>query len=109
MIYSCFDAEQGDYRVFEDDGARAINADLDVPKFSSPTKIGMPATEAGRQLPAGASQVGRSWSAQGIVVSCGKKRALGADLPTPSTTELVVLFTGAALGFLLLQYLRDER
>ena len=71
MLYSCFDAEQGDYRVYQDASGHPINGDLPVPQLGSDAgKLGVPAARAGRTLPMSAKYVGRSWNARGQLVQC---------------------------------------
>jgi hypothetical protein len=97
MFYSCFDAKRGDYRLFEDSRSLAVNADLPVPSLGPDVSgIGVPAIEAGRPLPSGAQEVGRTWRARGIIVNCGA--GLGAiDAETIEKWGPYVLIGGAAL------------
>jgi len=101
-MYSCFDAKSGLYRYFQDGEQRAINADLPVPTFRNETKLGVPATEAGRPLPSGAVPAGSGWRARGMIVQCGSGGSglsgLGDIGPGGSTAMgLVVLGVGALL------------
>jgi hypothetical protein len=71
MLYSCFDAKRALYRVYEDKRERPINGDLPVPSLPSDTgKIGVPAIEAARPFPGGATYRGDSWQPRGIIVRC---------------------------------------
>ena len=70
MIYSCFDAETGLYKYFEDSRTKPINADLPVPSFSTKTKLGIAAIDAARPLPSDARFKGTGWHARGIIVRC---------------------------------------
>lgn len=73
MIYSCFDPKAGLYDYFADSVQRPINADLPIPKLPAAAgKVGVPAIEAGRPMPADAKHVGRGWHAKGMVVVCGR-------------------------------------
>lgn len=79
MIYSCFDEARGIYRYFEDSETRAFNGDLPTPALGSAAgQVGVPAREAGRQLPSGARRVGEGWQARGTVVSCAERQGMGS-------------------------------
>ena len=70
MLYSRFEADRGDYAVFEDSVRHPLNGDFPVPALGPEiNQIGVPASEAGRPLPRGARFVGRSWHARGLVVA----------------------------------------
>jgi hypothetical protein len=105
VLYSCFDDQAGNYRVYEHRGERAVNDDLPVPKLPSDVSgIGVPAIEAGRPLPKGARYVGRSWQAKGIVVRCGGE--LGTleetlDKAFGRSLNLVSLSVSALVGYWL--------
>ena len=95
MRYSRFNAELGLYEVFEDTSTHALNGDFPVPRLGPDAgRIGIPATEAGRELPARAKRVGTSWHAKGLVVR-PRQPALGGlgDSDTLSTV-LTVGFIG---------------
>ena len=96
MIYSCFDAKSGLYRYFQDGDQRAINADLPVPSFRSSTKLGVPATEAGRPLPSGAVPAGSGWRARGMIVQCGSSAGFSGfgDIGTGGSAALGLLALG---------------
>lgn len=109
MIYSCFDPARGSYRYFEDSSTLPINADLPVPRFPAPAgKVGVPASEAGRPLPAGAKQVGTGWHARGIIVRCGGG-GLSAFGLEPGTLPTWVLPVGLAVGVGALWLVLRER
>lgn len=96
MIYSCFDPERGDYRLFEDDRTIPINSDLPVPSFGPDINgIGVPSMEAARPMPPGARSSGRSWHARGIIVNCGS--GLGSIDWSASSWQPYVVVGGAAL------------
>lgn len=78
MLYSRFNAGRGEYDVYEDSATHPLNGDFPVPRLASDVGgIGVPASEAGRRLPAGARRVGSSWHARGLVVSASGS-SLGA-------------------------------
>jgi len=97
--YSCFDPATGLYDYFQDGRTIPINADLPVPRLPAPTQIGVASIEAGRPLPNDAQHMGRGWSAQGMIVQCGRGPrggALGAlDFPG---VPMWALITGIAVG-----------
>jgi len=102
MNYSCFDERTGLYTYFSDHRTHAANGDLPVPKLGGlmAGQIGVPAREAGRDLPSGAKKVGTGWRAKGVVVDCGfaaKAAGLGglADL---AGANLLPFFGGALIG-----------
>lgn len=73
MIYSCFNEKLGQYEYFEDKRGHSLNGDLPVPSYLGGKvagKIGVPAREAGRPLPAGVRRVGTGFEARGMIVSC---------------------------------------
>lgn len=70
MLYSVFRAGRGVYDYYETPEQHAINADLPVPSLPLETnRVGVPAIEAARRLPAGARPVGSGWHARGVVAS----------------------------------------
>lgn len=84
MLYSCFDADRGIYRVFADENHRPVNGDLPVPKLPRDSgKVGVPSVDAARPLPYGVRELGESWNARGIVCSCDRRGALGAAPADP--------------------------
>lgn len=84
MIYSCFDQDSGHYHYFQDDLQIPVNGDLPVPVLPPIAgKIGVPALQAGRPLPAAAKHVGSGQMARGILVECGRSGSLSGD-STPS-------------------------
>jgi hypothetical protein len=99
MLYSRFDATRGLYDVFEDAVTRPVNADLPVPRLGAVVGgIGVPASEAGRPLPAGAKHVGESWHAKGLIVSPGQGGSL-SGMGSGSLTVLgVVIVAVSAVG-----------
>lgn len=82
MRYSCFDDASGVYRVFEDGHRVAVNGDLPIPRAGKEAgRVGIPAIEAGRDLPPQARYVGNSWLASGLVVRCGPQPLGAVDWP----------------------------
>ena len=103
MIYSCFDARSGLYRYFEDSASQPVNSDLPVPSFPRATKIGVPAIEAARALPAEARPAGSGWHARGIIVQCGIPTG-ASSFGSLSLSSQSMLFGAALLavgGYLL--------
>ena len=101
MLYSCFDPQTGLYNVFEDGKTHPVNGDLPVPQLSSASyagTVGTPSIEAGRSLPSGASMVGTSWNAKGLVVNCGANQASGLGEVGSSGSCLVSGLVGLAVG-----------
>lgn len=93
MIYSRFNDQRGLYDVFEDASTHALNGDLPVPPLGSVAgKVGVPATEAGRPLPANARRIGTSWQAKGMVV-----KSAGGSLGEMSQSELGKIVVPVAL------------
>lgn len=112
MIYSCFDAPSGLYRYFQDDKAQALNGDLPVPKFSSSviTKAGVPAVNAARPFPAGATYVGTGWAAKGMIVQCpGQGGGLSGLLDTSTWPSWWPYAAGAGAGVLAFFLFRRSR
>lgn len=69
MIYSSFDERAGLYRYYTDHREHPVNADLPVPSMPADAgRIGVPARECGRELPADARPAGSGWHARGLVV-----------------------------------------
>lgn len=107
MIYSCFDDKSGRYRYFEDGSQRAVNSDLPIPSLNGKaTKLGVPSTEAGRDLPLEAKPCGSGYRARGILVQCGPSssgRAMGSLFGDGSgNATLVAVAIGCAVtGFVL--------
>lgn len=108
MMYSCFDQNSGLYRYFQDDKQIPVNGDLPVPSYlkSRATKLGVPALEAGRPLPANARPVGRGAPARGMVVSCASPPASLSGLDMDTKTALVV---AGALGTAALLWYSDQQ
>lgn len=108
MMYSCFDQNSGLYRYFQDDKQIPVNGDLPVPTYlkSRATKLGVPALEAGRPLPANARPVGRGVPARGMVVSCANSPASLSGLDLDTKTALVV---AGALGTAALLWYSDQQ
>ena len=100
MLYSCFDQDRGDYRVYRDSSTRPINGDLPVPDMPADTgNIGVPTEDAARPFPSGAKYVGRSWRAQGMVVRCsgGALGNAGDFLSSVKPVHIAVVVGFAAL------------
>lgn len=99
MLYSRFDAARGEYAVYEDGAHHALNGDFPVPQLGAEiNSIGVPASEAGRRLPAGARYIGHSWHARGLVVNAapsalGMTQAELGDVVVP-----VALIAGTAVA-----------
>lgn len=102
MLYSCFDAPRGEYKVFEDEKTHPANGDLPVPRLSAlmAGSVGVPASDAGRPLPSDASYVGHAPNAQGLLVQCeGGVSGFGLDEYTRSQKIFaVVVLSLAAYG-----------
>jgi hypothetical protein len=104
MIYSRFNDGLGLYEVFEDGTTHALNDDFPVPRLGPDAgRVGVPATEAGRELPAAARRVGTSWHAKGLVV---RPRGAGAGLGEMTRAELgkyvvpvAIIVTGLLVAF----------
>jgi len=101
MLYSCFDAPRGEYKIFQDDSQRPANGDLPVPKLSSliAGTIGVPAIDAGRPLPSGAEYVGYAPNAHGMVVNCNLGMSGFGDMsPTVSKAIGIGILVLAVYG-----------
>ncbi len=107
MLYSCFDAPRGEYRVFEDTSTRAANSDLPVPKLTSLVagNVGVPAIDAGRPLPSDAKYVGHAPNAQGMVVQCDAGLSGFGELsPTVSRAIGISILVLAGYGLVKLVF-----
>lgn len=95
MRYSRFDATSGLYDVYDDGRGAPLNADLPVPQLGRIAgSIGSPASQSGRQLPAAARHVGKSWHPHGVIVTPAAGGALGAA--SDSVKAHPFLFAAAA-------------
>ena len=103
MIYSRFNAGLGLYEVFEDKTTHALNGDFPVPRLGRDAgSIGVPATEAGRELPGGARRVGTSWHARGLVVRAGGAGGLAGwsrDELGKVVVPVAIIVTGLVVAF----------
>jgi hypothetical protein len=100
MLYSCFDAPRGEYKVFEDKKTHPANGDLPVPSIKSliAGQVGVPAMDAGRPLPGDAVYVGYAPNAQGLVVSCGESfSGFGVDTYTRNQKIFAIVVGSLAL------------
>lgn len=103
MRYSCFSAETGMYRYFEDSQTQPINGDLPVPQFGTKTRLGVPSIAAARPLPRGARPTGTGWAARGMIVKCpgsGGGAALGLlglEQESPYLNALVLILISGLL------------
>lgn len=108
MIYSCFDQVRGLYDYYEGSGDLAINADLPIPRLpKANNKIGVPAIDAGRPMPADARKIGTGWKARGMVARCGGGMSGLGELTAPGwwsnmpfvyKAAMVAAGVGAAYG-----------
>jgi hypothetical protein len=99
VIYSRFDESSGLYDVFEDGQGKPVNSDLPIPSLGPPTNgIGVPASESGRPMPAGAKYVGRSWHARGVVLSPGSRASLSGIGDAEQNVAFFALLGLAVLG-----------
>jgi len=101
MLYSCFDASRGEYKIFKDDANRPANSDLPVPALKSLVAgtIGVPAMDAGRPLPSGAEYAGYAPNAHGMVVNCDVSLSgFGEISPTVSKVIGIGILVLAAYG-----------
>lgn len=72
MIVSVHDETRGGFDYYEAAGSVPINDDFPTPEYNSvKTELGVPASRAGRPMPAGARMVGHGPMARGTV-STGK-------------------------------------
>jgi hypothetical protein len=104
MIYSCFNEKLGLYEYYQDDRGHPTNGDLPVPSIGAADagKVGLPAMDAGRPLPAGATRAGKGWQARGMIVNCNNMSVrglsgLGQDLGATAKDHPLVF---AAVGIL---------
>lgn len=107
MLYSCFDAPRGEYKVFEDQEQRPANGDLPVPKLAQLVAggVGVPAIDAGRPLPSSASYVGHAPNAQGMVVNCDVSMSgFGEISPTVSRVIGISILVLAGYGLVKLVF-----
>lgn len=99
MFYSCFNQGKGLYDYFQNSLEQPINSDLPIPKLPSSTgRIGVPAIEAGRPLPASAKFAGSGWHARGMIVQCAKNSSLGAIDFSSMSTKSILAGSAIALG-----------
>lgn len=116
MIYSCFNEKLGLYEYFETPENHPVNGDLPIPTFSGleAGKVGVPARDAGRQMPAGATRIGTGLAARGIIVSCSNMPVQGlslrgaAESPADLQNALLWMGAGGVVGYLVEQQ-RDGR
>ena len=107
MLYSCFDAPRGEYRVFENSKTQPANGDLSVPRLSSlfVGNIGVPAMDAGRPLPSDAQYVGHAPNAQGMIVNCeGGMSGFGEVSPTTAKVIGIGILVLAGYGLIRLVF-----
>lgn len=97
MIYSRWDPALGMYDYFDAPWQTpGINDDLPIPNLPPATEIGVPSTECGRPLPAGAEHVGTGEWAVGLLSVPAHVDRIGQTPMTASQFGIVAL--AAALG-----------
>jgi len=103
VIYSCFNARLGLYEYFKDHRHHPLNGDLPVPVFGAVAgEVGIPALDAGRQLPADAVPTGTGWSAKGMIVNCKNVSVAGLSglgYEDLKTNELFYIVMATGLGY----------
>jgi len=92
LVYSQWNPE-GTYDYYETPDRAPLGDDLGVPKLSSVNGIGVPSTEAGRAIPAGAKYVGSGERAVGVVAPMDTSH-LG-ELAVQNIPAYVWFFIGA--------------
>lgn len=109
MLYSRFDPVDGRYDYFEGGGPlAAINDDLPTPHMPPPvggkgSQIGLPSVECGREVPSGATHVGRGEWAEGHVTPPSHVRLAGTETNRPWQFEVLSFLAGAgAIGLVWL-------
>lgn len=104
MIYSCFNQKLGLYEYYEDDRGHPTNGDLPVPSNGTQAgEVGVPAMDAGRNLPAGTKRVGNGWHARGLIVQCNNTAirglvGLGQDIGATVKAHPVVFLAAGGLA-----------
>jgi hypothetical protein len=98
ITYSRWEPSGGYYDYFEADERPGINDDLPVPSLPPATEIGVPSTECGRPLPAGAVHVGAGEWAVGLMAFPAGVEQLGATNGTLGQNGWFKLAAAGAVG-----------
>lgn len=96
IVYSRWDPSGGYYDYFEADQSPGINDDLPIPNLPPATELGVPSTECGRPLPAGAVHVGSGLWAEGLMaVPAGVEQLGQSSTLAGASTSWLILGAGA--------------
>ncbi len=98
IIYSRWDPAHATYDYFEAEQSPGINDDLPVPELPSATDIGVPSTECGRPLPAGAQYVGTGDWAVGLMAFPAGTTQLGQSGEPLGARGLLWMLGAGVLG-----------
>lgn len=97
MIYSKWKPSVGGYDYYDVPAMQVgLGDDLPTPRHVSETKLGIPSTEAGREIPSGAKRVGSGPLAKGLIAPLDRSGLLsGVGLDTATLTSPPVLLVAA--------------